>query len=83
MNLALVLSLFVGAVTASQEAQVLLSSQLPTGNIAYTLPTNRTFLLNVPAGYVHGEPHPLVLSFHGGRFRQRRRCQQQDMTGAK
>lgn len=38
----------------------------PTGNIAYTLPTERTFLLNVPEAYKHGEEHPLVLSFHGG-----------------
>lgn len=38
----------------------------PTGNIAYTLPTERTFLLNVPETYKHGEEHPLVLSFHGG-----------------
>lgn len=37
-----------------------------TGNVAYTLPTERTFLLNVPAAYQHEEPHPLVLSFHGG-----------------
>lgn len=37
-----------------------------TGNIAYTLPTERTFLLNVPEDYQHGQQHPLVLSFHGG-----------------
>lgn len=37
-----------------------------TGNIPYILPTERTFLLNVPETYRHEEPHPLVLSFHGG-----------------
>lgn len=40
----------------------------PTGNIPYTLPTERTFLLNVPEAYEHGEKHPLVLSFHGGEY---------------
>lgn len=39
---------------------------LSTGNIAYTLPTERTFLLNVPETYQHEEKYPLVLSFHGG-----------------
>lgn len=39
-----------------------------TGNIAYTLPTERTFLLNVPEAYQHREQHPLVLSFHGGEY---------------
>lgn len=39
-----------------------------TGNIPYTLPTERTFLLNVPETYKHGEAYPLVLSFHGGEF---------------
>lgn len=38
-----------------------------TGNIPYTLPTERTFLLNVPETYKHEEAHPLVLSFHGGK----------------
>ena len=55
----------VGLVLASQ---VILSSEPATGNIAYTLPTDRTFLLNVPTAYRHGEPHPLVISFHGGMF---------------
>lgn len=36
-----------------------------TGNIPYTLPSERVFLLNVPPSYTHGEPAPLVLSFHG------------------
>lgn len=44
-----------------------------TGNIPYTLPTERTFLLNVPAAYRHGEPHPLVLSFHGGESKHPQR----------
>lgn len=43
------------------------AEQPQTGNVAYTLPTERTFLLNVPAAYKHDEPHPLVLSFHGGQ----------------
>lgn len=43
-----------------------LDSKPATGNIPYKLPTERTFLLNVPDAYAHGEPHPLVLSFHGG-----------------
>lgn len=38
-----------------------------TGNIVYNLPTERKFLLNVPEAYNHGEPHPLVLAFHGGK----------------
>lgn len=38
-----------------------------TGNIHYTLPTERTFLLNVPEAYTYDEPLPLVLSFHGGK----------------
>lgn len=42
-----------------------------TGNIAYTLPTERTFLLNVPEAYKYGEQHPLVLSFHGGESSNR------------
>ncbi|RDW73140.1 putative poly(3-hydroxybutyrate) depolymerase protein [Coleophoma cylindrospora] len=45
-------------------SQIILSPPIK-GNIAYTLPTERTFLLNVPEAYTHGEPHPLVLSFHG------------------
>jgi poly(3-hydroxybutyrate) depolymerase len=49
-----------------QASQLILSSQPRTGNVAYTLPTERTFLLNIPEDYVHGEPYPLVLSFHGG-----------------
>ncbi|CAK7222194.1 hypothetical protein SCUCBS95973_004758 [Sporothrix curviconia] len=56
------ISLVVGL---AQAAQIVLSGKPATGNVAYSLPTNRTFLLNVPAGYVHGERHPLVLSFHG------------------
>lgn len=40
-----------------------------TGNIVYELlETERKFLLNVPDNYVHGETHPLVFSFHGGKF---------------
>nr|ODN78227.1 hypothetical protein L203_06149 [Cryptococcus depauperatus CBS 7841] len=38
-----------------------------TGNIPYTLRTGRTFLLNVPADYVHGKEHPLISRFHGVR----------------
>jgi polyhydroxybutyrate depolymerase len=40
----------------------------PTGNIPYTLPTERTFLLNVPPTYDDAEKYPLVLSFHGGKL---------------
>lgn len=43
-----------------------LSSTPPTGNIPYVLPSERTFLLNVPEDYTHDDPLPLVLSFHGG-----------------
>ena len=50
----------------AQASQVVLSEQPQVGNVAYTLPTERTFLLNVPATYSHGEPYPLVMSFHGG-----------------
>lgn len=50
----------------ARASQIVMSSEPATGNIEYTLPTERTFLLNVPAGYTHGEPLPLVLSFHGG-----------------
>jgi len=49
-----------------QASQVVLSQGPPKGNVAYTLPTERTFLLNVPATYSHGTPYRLVLSFHGG-----------------
>lgn len=39
-----------------------------TGNIVYELlETERKFLLNVLDNYVHGETHPLVFSFHGGK----------------
>lgn len=48
----------------AQASQIVLSSQPKTGNIKYMLPTERTFLLNVPEAY-SGEPLPLVLSFHG------------------
>lgn len=50
-----------------QASQVILSSSPAIGNVKYVLPTERTFLLNVPEAYAHGEPHPLVLSFHGGK----------------
>ncbi|KAH8893470.1 alpha/beta-hydrolase, partial [Thozetella sp. PMI_491] len=56
------LLLFAGLAPAYQK---ILASAPTTGNIAYTLPTERTFLLNVPEVYDHDEPHPLVLSFHG------------------
>ncbi|KAF3764326.1 alpha/beta-hydrolase [Cryphonectria parasitica EP155] len=36
------------------------------GNIPFILDSGRTFLLNVPDAYDPGQPHPLVLSFHGG-----------------
>lgn len=56
--------------SGARATQVVLSDasaeQPQTGNVAYTLPTERTFLLNVPAAYTHETPHPLVLSFHGG-----------------
>jgi len=61
-------SILLLATTISASQVVLSSSQPATGNIAYTLPTERTFLLNVPEAYEHGEAHPLVLSFHGGEF---------------
>lgn len=48
-------------------SQVVLSSNPKTGNVKYVLPTERTFLLNVPTSYKHGDALPLVLSFHGGR----------------
>ena len=50
----------------AQATQVVLVDEPQVGNVAYTLPTDRTFLLNVPATYSHGELYPLVLSFHGG-----------------
>lgn len=50
----------------ARPSQVPLSSKPNTGNIPHSLPTERTFLLNVPVAYTHGELHPLVLSFHGG-----------------
>ncbi|ODN86089.1 poly(3-hydroxybutyrate) depolymerase [Cryptococcus wingfieldii CBS 7118] len=37
----------------------------PKGNVKYILPTERTFLLNVPEGYLHGKEHPVVFTFHG------------------
>ncbi|KAG9229532.1 Alpha/Beta hydrolase protein [Amylocarpus encephaloides] len=49
----------------AQDPQEVLWTQPATGNIEYTLDTERTFLLNVPRNYSHGEPYPLVLSFHG------------------
>lgn len=55
--------LLVAAVT--QATQVTLSSAPATGNVEYILPTERTFLLNVPETYNHEEDYPLVLSFHG------------------
>lgn len=38
------------------------------GNVTIPLENGRTFLLNVPEAYEHGQSHPLVLSFHGGKF---------------
>jgi poly(3-hydroxybutyrate) depolymerase len=63
--------LFASRIGLSSASQVVLTDAVvnvpQTGNVAYTLPTERTFLLNVPAAYEHGgEPYPLVLSFHGG-----------------
>lgn len=62
--------LVAGLCRASQvpiaDHDVSLSTVPAKGNIPYILPTERTFLLNVPEAYKHGEPHPLVLSFHGG-----------------
>jgi poly(3-hydroxybutyrate) depolymerase len=60
------ISLFLAIVGLVKASQLVLSSQPLTGNVAYTLLTERTFLLNIPEDYVHGEPYPLVLSFHGG-----------------
>jgi poly(3-hydroxybutyrate) depolymerase len=54
--------LFVAAL--AQASQIILSSKPST---AYTLPTERTFLLNVPEAYDHEKQHSLVLSFHGGK----------------
>ncbi|KAK8866192.1 hypothetical protein IAR55_001343 [Kwoniella newhampshirensis] len=59
------LLLAASTLVAAASQQLVLSSP-PTGNRAYALEwSERTFLLNVPAAYVHGEPHPLVFSFHG------------------
>lgn len=64
-------ALLASQIGGTRATQVVLSDasaeQPQTGNVAYTLPTERTFLLNVPAAYKHEEPHPLVLSFHGGQ----------------
>ncbi|EOO03297.1 putative poly(3-hydroxybutyrate) depolymerase protein [Phaeoacremonium minimum UCRPA7] len=46
-------------------SQVVLSEEPAVGNVAYVLPTERTFLLNIPTTYSHDEQYPLVLSFHG------------------
>ncbi|KAK9425705.1 putative Ferulic acid esterase [Seiridium unicorne] len=56
--------------SAALASQVVLSppvqAVLPaTGNLKYALPTERTFLLNVPPAYDHTESYPLVISFHG------------------
>lgn len=65
------LALLASQISSTAATQVVLSDasaeQPQTGNIAYMLPTERTFLLNVPTEYKHEEPHPLVLSFHGGQ----------------
>lgn len=64
--------LFALGVQSALASQVVLSGFGPNisppakGNVKYTLPTERTFLLNVPDSYNHEESHPLVLSFHGG-----------------
>lgn len=64
-------ALLASQIGDTRATQVVLSDasdeQPQTGNVAYTLPTERTFLLNVPAAYKHEESHPLVLSFHGGK----------------
>lgn len=64
-------ALLASEISISRASQVVLSDasaeQPQTGNVAYKLPTERTFLLNVPVAYKHEEPHPLVLSFHGGQ----------------
>jgi poly(3-hydroxybutyrate) depolymerase len=60
------INFFLVVASLVQASQLVLSSQTRTGNVAYTIPTERTFLLNIPEDYVHGEPYPLVLSFHGG-----------------
>ncbi|WVQ82457.1 hypothetical protein IAT38_004586 [Cryptococcus sp. DSM 104549] len=62
--LALALLALSSAFALAAPSQLVLSSPI-TGNVNYTLPTERTFLLNVPEAYVHGEPHPVVFSFHG------------------
>lgn len=56
-------TLLLAAVTKA--SQVIISAQPATGNVEYTLPTERTFLLNVPETYDHEDSYPLVLSFHG------------------
>lgn len=33
-----------------------------------TLPSGRSFLLNVPQAYNHDVAHPVVFSFHGGKY---------------
>ncbi|KAH6657399.1 ferulic acid esterase [Truncatella angustata] len=62
------LALSASTVLASQIvlSRPSLSPHAPaTGNVKYALPTERTFLLNVPPTYDHADSHPLVLSFHG------------------
>lgn len=63
-----ILLLIAGIAGLSLASQDILSIIPATGNIAYQLPTERTFLLNVPDSYIHGEPHPVVFSFHGGNL---------------
>ncbi|KAK1765151.1 putative poly depolymerase protein [Phialemonium atrogriseum] len=63
MRLLVPMSLLVAGL--AEASQFVLSYEPKTGNVAYTLPTQRTFLLNVPETYAHGEDYPLVLSFHG------------------
>lgn len=53
-------------IRATSQHQAALSPTSPsTGNILYTLPNAREFLLNVPPTYTADIPLPLVLSFHG------------------
>ncbi|KAH8646852.1 ferulic acid esterase [Xylariales sp. PMI_506] len=56
---------FAATPVLASAAQIVLAALPPTGNIAIQLPSQRTFLLNVPAVYNHDEEYPLVLSFHG------------------
>lgn len=49
-------------------SSILVGPSPPTGHVDRQLPTERTFLLNVPTTYTHGTPHPLILSFHGGKW---------------